>query len=289
MNLYFLFCIMDTISFNKEKLLSAISVDEFNLHLPNPKTLIDNLLQNDDVETFAKYYNNLCDLISNRLSLSIRHTSKNIMKIFEYRPFPTKIIAFLMQANYIGVHLDKCLEKYDEGYTDEQRNYFLYIIDKMNSKENYRFNFYGDYKNLHKDKEIKKDDINIPEIKIVTETLLNFESLSSNQDILVEYIKWLIDFSSIMPKLINIVNYKSNSKDDVKDVFWHPNDYDYTKYEEIFPDKKYIINKLKSYSHLFNPWIVHDGGPGPYTEYDCKFCEELENKNHKIEFIYSMI
>ncbi len=74
--------------FNKEKLLSATSVDEFNLHLPNPEILMNLLIQNDNVEMFAKYYGNLSYLI-NVLALDMCNEN-GTGKLFEQQPFPKK-------------------------------------------------------------------------------------------------------------------------------------------------------------------------------------------------------
>ncbi len=115
---------------------------------------------------------------------------------------------------------------------------------------------------------IEIDEIQIPLFEYSTETLLDLSSkiFINNIDILVSYIKWLIEFANLMPILS--WNETLHKQENIKYVFWHPNEFSVDKFGKLNDDKKYIMQKLKLYKHLYYPLQIHS----IYTEIDCKFC-----------------
>ncbi len=253
---------MDALEFNKEKLLSAKSADEFNLYLPNPKLLVDCLIQNDDVEMFAKYYGNLSYLLD---TLAIYVKSDVIENLFKAQS--VKIISFISQVqdeNFEDEHvqIEDNLSKYSLDFTSEQLKYFhnMYASKRM---------YYEIYKDCVKiDKKVNTKII--PYIKYSTETLLDFDSLDSKSDIFVEYLKWLIEFAMLMPKVYS--QYGGNSGD-LEYVFWHPDFMNIKKYKKIPSHKLHIQEKLKLYSNVINYVEIHNNFG---NEFNCKFCDEFE-------------
>ncbi len=219
--------------FNKEKLLSSISVDEFNLYLPNPEILVDSLIHTDDVETFTRYY---CDIsyLVNILGLQIHAEYYFIKKLFKQQPFPIKIITFISQID-------------------------RWCVSQRNLSENL------------KKYNIKIDEIlsqtKIPIFECFTETLLDLsnEIFIDNLDILISYIKWIIEFMKLMPGLI-LEEYSSSRGDCIEHVFWHPDKFDIDSYEGLNNNKKYIMETLGNSNQIYYGRI-HDSF--------CKFC-----KNH---------
>ncbi len=201
-------------TFNKEKLLSAKSLDEFKLHLFNPKVLINEIIENDDCETYIQIIHDLKLMIENLCLYMLPQLNdvKIIDNIFEKK-------AINIITNCLMLRLDK-IRRYD--FIDQRIKYnFLKYSDDIFTNEQ-----------LERIEKEYIDSNQLPSMSMTyifkdpkTKYLLDYKDII-NDDYHNEYIKWLIELAL----LLQFKNIYFCEKGIEKIPLWHdPIDEKFTK------------------------------------------------------------
>ncbi len=134
---------LEKYGFNKQLLLSSISADEFNLHLPNTTIMLQNILEADDNDILYK--------LSNELNYIFVYCPKKFKKILNHIVNMDKIPFTLLQSiENISLHHKELKHIYEnnrfskvKGLTNEHINILENIWNKLRGMryENTKFGF----------------------------------------------------------------------------------------------------------------------------------------------------
>ncbi len=233
--------------FNTKLLEKSLSADEFKLHLPDPKTFVNNIIVNNDIDTYSKIASDLKRTI-NLLKINVYQNEKYDKwmsnKIFKH--FSIDIIYYYMMKynnNTLSGYLNKKLVKYKDKFTNEQQSYIRSIIL-----------MYDVYSNVYSDVPITKN--NSIEVHKYQDKYDNIEILLdlTTYDVKykTEYIVWIIEMSALL-QLCSSFDFYFDKPDEFfsKHVFWHStNEDDVNITKEIIPlFKSKICYPVKFISH----------------------------------------
>ncbi len=211
---------------NNSNLLAATSVDEFSLHLPDPKTLINNIIENDDwqiytqlvLELYQHLYkmginmgynkenaNSLCNLLIKKQAYNIINV--NLLKL-EYTKGYAKYIKDTL-SNDLSSNFCKSIKKYKDNISIEQQSIIRYLTNNINLSHLPITKYI-----IFKVKELKEKYIKEFDIDSNSDLLLDL--LFINKLYIAEYIKWIIEISYYL----NIQCTRHSYNDLRINVFW---------------------------------------------------------------------
>ncbi len=199
----------DNIIFNKDLLLSSKSPDEFNLHLPNPKTLICNLIEKDDITNYKKLLRELFNIMEQlriipRMNLEkLSFLSELIVKNNAFN-----IIMWHLIENdlYDDSFILKLVAKYKHEFNLNQQMMIKYLMDNnAGYNNNYGDNIVPDDESIESCKQIIDSIKNNNDENESKNILLTLDELYERDiDIYVEYIKYIME-------LFSQLDYESNT------------------------------------------------------------------------------
>ncbi len=217
--------------FNKDKLLSSKSSDEFALHLPNPLIYVTKIIEDDDINTWTTLIHDLGKLLR-QFNILISSNDVNLKKllsiIFHFKP--SKILSSIENGSkeYYSVY----------GYHNFVVEFMLMqhntctVIEKIPIETKNTLNPIGTNMLLELEQLYEKKESDQNESRSERRTLKKskkFEYYNTTQDIYTEYIKWIMEISFILQFDNHEECYDMKLS---KYTFWH------------HIENKNIINKL---------------------------------------------
>ncbi len=211
---------------NKELLLSSISVDEFKLHLLNPIILLKEIIEKDDLETWKLLYEELTTTLQ-FLGIKIKINKDKIDRLIKMilSNKSEKILLY-----FSGIILNLCNEGISP-YTREEYH------EKIKSTPLQKVDIMINMFKFGKEKINQMSKMELLQYPIMYKFLIRLNEIE-NQDLYIEYIKWIIDLAYIM-QCNNVICNHTKTTNEFK--FWNIDNEDNRQITEKLnaPDKNW--------------------------------------------------